>query len=159
MATQPGFGSGRVDFGIIASDLNKSAAFYTALGFKEDEGFDVPAEMGVKSGLTDKDKPFAVRIFQLGDGEDATNVKMMSFPGSKVAKPDKQFIHSHVGVTYLTLYVDDVDAAVARARKAGAVPLAEGPYKLPTSFGDNVWLACIQDPDGMIIELLGPKKM
>jgi catechol 2,3-dioxygenase-like lactoylglutathione lyase family enzyme len=147
-----------VDFGIIAADLNKSAAFYKALGFKEVEGFDVPAEMGLKSGLTDKNKPFSVRIFQLGDGDDATNIKIMSFPGTNVARPDRKFIHSHVGVTYFTLYVDDVDAAVARARKAGVAPLAEGPYKLPANFGDNVWLACIQDPDGTIIELLGPKK-
>lgn len=156
--TQPGFSSARVDFGIIASDVEKSAAFYKALGFKEVEGFDVPVEMGEKSGLTDRNKPFHVRVFQLGDGDDATNVKLMQFAGTTIPKTDKTYIHSGFGVQYLTLYVDDMDAAVARARKAGAAPLAEGPYKLPPNFPEGIWLTCVRDPDGNIVELVGPRK-
>ncbi|MCL2330169.1 MAG: VOC family protein [Phycisphaerae bacterium] len=158
MANQPGFSSPRVDFGIVVSDIAKSAAFYTAIGFKEVEGFDVPAEMGEKSGLTAANKPFSVRIFQLGDGDDATNVKVMQFAGGSPARPDNSTIHAGLGIRYLTLYVDDVDAAIARARKAGVFPLAQGPYKLPAGFPDGVWLACVKDPDGNIIEFVGPKK-
>ena len=157
MSPQPGFASARVDFGIIASDVNRSVAFYQALGFKEVEGFDVPAEMGARAGLTDGQSAFHVRIMQLGDGDDATNVKIMSIPGTSPRKADGTYLHSRLGVTYLTLYVDDMDAAVARARAAGAAPLAQGPYKLPQNFPDNLWLTCIRDPDGMIIELVGPK--
>jgi lactoylglutathione lyase len=156
--TQPGFSSARVDFGIVASDVEKSAAFYKAIGFKEVDGFDVPAEMGEKSGLTDKGKPFSVRIFQLGDGDDATNVKIMQFAGTAGQRPDNSFIHSALGVRYLTLYVDDMDAAVERARGVGAAPLAEGPYKLPAGFPEGVWLTCVRDPDGNIVEFVGPKR-
>jgi len=157
VSTQPGFSSARVDFGIVVSDIEKAAAFYKGIGFKEVEGFSVPAEMGEKSGLTDKGKPFDVRIFQLGDGGDATNVKIMQFRGRASQRPDNTFIHSGLGIRYLTLYVDDTDVVLERARRAGAAPLAEGPYKLPAGFGDNTWLTCIRDPDGNIIELVGPR--
>lgn len=157
MAVFRGFASARVDFGIVVSDISRSAAFYTGLGFVEVEGFDVPSEMGERSGLTDRNKPFAVRIFQLGDGDDATNVKIMQFPGTPAARCDNSFIHSSLGVRYLTLYVDDMDQAVERARKAGAAPLAQGPYKLPNGFPEGLWLTCVRDPDGNIIELVGPK--
>lgn len=152
---QPGFSSARVDFGIIVSDVEKSATFYKTLGFKEVEGFDVPAEMGEKSGLTDKGKPFSVRIFQLGDGEAATNVKIMQFAGTKSQQTDTSFIHSTLGIRYLTLYVDDINSAVARARQAGTSVLAQGPYQISP---DGVYLALIRDPDGNPIELIGPKK-
>lgn len=155
---QPGFSNARVDLGIVADDIDKSAAFYKSLGFREVEGFGVPAEMGEKSGLTAKDKPFHVRVFQLGDGDEATNVKIMQFPGTPAERPDNRYIHSALGVRYLTLYVDDMDAAVDRARKAGASPLAEGPYKLPAGFPEGIWLACIRDPDGNLIELVGPRR-
>ncbi len=155
MSNQPGFSSARVDFGIIAADVAKSVAFYKALGFKEVEGFDVPAAMGAETGLTDGKSAFHVHVLQLGDGEDATNVKIMSVPGSNPQHADGTYLHSRLGVTYLTLYVDDMEAAVARAREAGTAPLAQGPCQMP--FGDNVWLACVRDPDGMIVELIGPK--
>jgi catechol 2,3-dioxygenase-like lactoylglutathione lyase family enzyme len=152
---QPGFSSARVDFGIIVSDVERSATFYKTLGFKEVEGFDVPAEMGEKSGLTDKGKPFSVRIFQLGDGEAATNVKIMQFAGTKSQQTDTSFIHSTLGIRYLTLYVDDINSAVARARQAGTSVLAQGPYQISP---DGVYLALIRDPDGNPIELIGPRK-
>jgi catechol 2,3-dioxygenase-like lactoylglutathione lyase family enzyme len=146
-----------VDFGIIAADVARSVAFYQALGFQEVEGFDVPASMGRSAGLTDGKSDFHVRVMQLGDGDDATNVKIMSVPGTTPQRADGTYLHSRLGVTYLTLYVDDVDAAVARARRVGAAPLAEGPCKLPPNFPDGIWLACVRDPDGMIVELVGPK--
>jgi len=154
----PGFSSPRVDFGIVVSDLDRAAEFYTkALGFTEVPGFDVPTEMGRRSGLTDG-KAFRVRIFTLGEGEAATNVKIMSFPDAPGARPDNAFIHSTLGVRYLTLYVDDMTAAVERARRHGVTPIADGPYLLPDGFPEGVWLACVRDPDGNIIELVGPRK-
>ena len=157
MPQQPGFSGARVDFGIIASDVEKSVAFYESLGFKEVQGFDVPAEMGARAGLTNGESGFHVRVLQLGDGDDATNVKILSVPGTRPQRADGTYLHSRLGVTYLTLYVDDMDAAVARARKTGAAPLAQGPYRLPSNFPDNLWLTCVRDPDGMIVELVGPK--
>ena len=33
--------------------------------------------------------------------------------------PDQEFIHSTLGVSYLTLFVNDMSAAMARLKKAG----------------------------------------
>ena len=155
MATQPGFSSPRVDFGIVVSDIDKAAAFYTqVLGFKEVEGFDVPEVMGRQSGLADR--PFHVRVFQAGDGSDATNLKIMSFPGLLPPRPDNRTIHAALGIRYLTLYVADNNAAVQRCRKAGVEIMAHGPYLLPEGFPAGVYLTCVRDPDGNIIELVGP---
>jgi len=142
-----------IDVGIVVSDVEKVAAFYkNALGFTEVPGFDVSAEMGGGSGLTD-DQPFHVRVFVLGDEPTATKIKLMEFPQAPGKKVDNQFIHSSRGFSYLTVWVSDMTASVERAKKAGAVPVKE-PYHL----GGNNYLTLVKDPDGNIIELVGPKK-
>ncbi len=72
-------------------------------------------------------------------------------PGKKV---DNQFIHSSLGFSYLTIFVSDTTAAVERAKRAGVHPVKE-PYQLG---GGNFYLTLLKDPDGNIIELVGPKK-
>lgn len=151
-----GFSSTTVDFGIVVSDLDEAAAFYqNGLGLAEVEGFDVPVAMGGDSGLSDN-RPFRVRVFKVADVPGATSVKLMSFPDADPAPVDHTFIHSSLGVSYLTLYVSDMSKAVERARRAGAEPLADGPILLPEGFPEGVWLALIRDPDGNLIELVGP---
>jgi lactoylglutathione lyase len=148
----------RIDFGIVVSDIDKAAAFYkNGLGLVEVQGFDVPADMGGHSGLSD-DLPFHVRVFKVADDENATQVKIMEFPDAPGKRVDNAFIHSAYGIRYLTLYVADVTAAVERARQAGAVPLAQGPVELPKALAEGVYLAVVRDPDGNMIELVGPKK-
>jgi hypothetical protein len=52
-----------IDIGMVVSDVEKAAKFYTqALGFKEAGSFDVAAQMAGDTGLTDS-KPFQVRVF------------------------------------------------------------------------------------------------
>jgi lactoylglutathione lyase len=142
-----------IDIGIVASDVAKTAAFYKdALGFVEVEGFDVPAAMGQNSGLTDN-QAFKVRVFVAADKSKATKVKIMSFPKAPGKKADTKFLHSSYGYRYITVFVNDMTAALARARKAGVMPVKE-PYKLAD--GKN-YLALVRDPDGNFVELLGPK--
>ncbi len=152
-----GYATIRVDFGIVVSDVNKTAEFYkNALGLVEVEGFDVPADMGGNTGLTDN-QPFHVRVFKVADDENATQVKIMQFkdvPGKRV---DNTFIHSSYGVRYLTFYVSNITASVERARKAGVAILAKGPVELPKNIAPGLHLALVRDPDGNMIELIGPK--
>jgi catechol 2,3-dioxygenase-like lactoylglutathione lyase family enzyme len=158
MAKRPSeFASLTVDFGIVVSDIAKAAAFYMALGFKEVPGFDVPAAMGRDSGLSDS-KAFSVRIFALGDGDAATKVKIMQFAGAPGARTDTAFIHSTLGIRYLTVYVTDQTPVLARLKAVGVSPLAHGPYALPEGFPKGVFLSVVRDPDGNMIELVGPKK-
>jgi len=152
------FASQTVDIGVVTSNVEKAAAFYTeALGFKEVEGFDVPAEMGKEAGLSDN-QPFHVRVFVLGSEPTATKVKLMEFPDAPGAKADNAYVHSTLGLSYLTLHITDTNAAMERLKAAGVEPVANGPYDLPEGFPEGVYLTVVRDPDGNLIELVGPKK-
>ncbi|MFH1722666.1 MAG: VOC family protein, partial [Candidatus Altiarchaeota archaeon] len=60
---QSAFSRTTIDVGVVVSDVEKSAKFYTeALGFTELGGFDVSKEMGGDSGLVDY-QAFHVRQF------------------------------------------------------------------------------------------------
>ena len=143
-----------IDVGIVVSDVEKSAAFYkNALGFTEVSGFDVSAEMGGGSGLTDN-QPFKVRVFVLGGEPTATKIKLMQFPQAPGKKVDNRFIHSSLGYSYLTIFVTDMAASVERAKKGGAV-VVKKPYRIRQ--GKN-FLTLVKDPDGNIIEFVGPMK-
>jgi lactoylglutathione lyase len=54
--------------------------------------------------------------------------------------------------------VADTDAALDRLAKHGVKPLAKSPTPLPESLGPGIFLTCVRDPDGNIVELLGPRK-
>ena len=76
----------------------------------------------------------------------------------KSKKVDHRHIHSSLGFSYLTIVVKDTTAAVARAKKAGVRPIAKGPVPLPKGLPQGVYLTIVRDPDGNLIELVGPKK-
>jgi len=146
-----------IDLGCVVSDLDASVRFYTeGVGFTQVEGFSVPAEVATDAGLTDG-KPLQVRVLVLGEGNGATKLKLMKIEGTEPRRGDNEFIHSHTGFRYLTIFVADTDAALARLTKLGARPLAKSPVALPDSLGKGMHLTCVRDPDGNIVELLGPR--
>lgn len=148
-----------IDLGVVVSDLEKAVPFYTdGIGFTEVEGFTVPADWCAKVGLTDQQK-LDIRVFVLGEGESATKLKLMEVPGVDSKKADNTHIHSQLGYSYLTIYVADINATLDRLTKAGIEPVSEGgAVPLPEGFPEGVFLALVKDPDGNIIELIGPKK-
>lgn len=150
----PVFSKAVIDIGVVVADLDKSAAFYTnVIGFREVPGFELPPAMGGKIGLTDN-RGVKIRVFEVGEGDGATKVKLMAFPGAGAAKPDRKFIHSTTGLNYLTLYVSDMTPALQRLKGAGVKLLGESPVEL----GGGTKLVAFQDPDGIFIELIGPAK-
>ena len=152
--TKADFARTTIDVGIVVSDVEKAAEFYiNALGFTEVPGFDVSKDMGGDSGLCDY-QAFSVRVLLLGNEASATRIKIMEFPEAPGKKVDNKFIHSSLGFSYLTILVSDTTAAIERVKKAGVVPVKE-PYQLGTG---NSYLTLVRDPDGNIIELVGPKK-
>ncbi len=141
-----------IDLGMVVSDVEKAAQFYTeVLGFKELSGFDVAAQMANDTGLTDN-RPFKVRVFALGDEPTATKLKIMTIPGAGLKKVDNQYIGSSLGFRYLTVSVANLTKAMDRLKQHGISPVKE-PYRL----GGNNYLILIKDPDGNTIELIGPK--
>jgi catechol 2,3-dioxygenase-like lactoylglutathione lyase family enzyme len=150
------FSTAVADIGIVVQDLEKSAKFYTeALGMTEVKGFSVSADNTTRFGLAD-DEPATIRVFVLDDaeGQPSTKFKLMAFPAAPGAKQDQKFIHSTIGISYLTLYVTDTKLAVERAKKAGVKLLGETPADL----GGGTFITVFHDPDGNFIELIGPSK-
>ena len=147
-----------IDLGTVVSDLDKSVRFYTeGIGFRELKGFDVSADLAAAAGLTDS-KPLSIRVLVLGEGPEATKLKLMQVAGTSPRTGDTDFIHSHTGFRYLTIMVNDMTAALERLAKLGVKPLAKSPVALPESLAPGMTLTCVRDPDGNIVELLGPRK-
>jgi catechol 2,3-dioxygenase-like lactoylglutathione lyase family enzyme len=151
------FGRQTIDLGVVVRDVEKSVKFYTeAIGFQEQPGFSVPGGFAADAGLTDG-KPLEIRVLTLGDKESATKLKLMAVPQAEPKKSDNRFIHSQFGFSYLTVYVKDTRAAMNRLKKAGVKPVAKGPVELPPGLPQGVFLTVVRDPDGNLVELVGPK--
>lgn len=143
-----------IDIGVVVSDIEKSAKFYTeVIGFKEVPGFSVPGPRGKAIGIIDN-LDVDIRVFTLGDGPTAAKVKLMSFPQKPGSKPAQDYIHSTIGISYLTIFVTDMNASLERLKKAKVKLLGESPVDL----GGGTLLTAVQDPDGNFIELVGPAK-
>jgi len=148
-----------IDIGCFVSDIDASAKFYTeALGFREVAPFSVPGDFCKATGLTDGEALNTIRCFVLGEGPNVTKLKLSSVPNHKAKTGVGAPVPAQYGFRYLTLHVADQTAAVERLTAAGVKPVAEGTTPLPKSLAAGVYLTCFQDPDGNLIELVGPKK-
>jgi len=157
-APESSFATEVIDLGMVVSDLDRSLKFYKdVIGFEEIDGFSVPPQFALDTGLANKVQ-LDVHVLVLGKGEKATKLKLMQFKTEPGARVDNSFIHSSYGFRYLTIAVKDVNAAVSRAAKAGAKPIAKCPVPLPEGLPAGLALANYRDPDGNLVELVGPWK-
>ena len=148
------FTKGVIDIGIVVKDPARTAEFLTnAIGFTEVKGFPIASELGKRIGLIDG---FAtdVRVFTLVNTNLSTRIKVLSFPKAESKTPDQRFIHSQVGMRYLTLYVQDMNRALERLKAAKVKPIGETPFDL----GGGNYITVVRDPDGNFVELIGPMK-
>jgi len=146
-----------IDLGCVVSDLDASLRFYTVgIGFRELPGFVVDPPLAADAGLTDG-KPLDVHVLVLGEEEHATRLKLMQVAGTSPRTGDTEFIHSRTGFRYLTIMVADTDAALARLAAIGVRPIAGSPVALPDGLGKGLFLTCVRDPDGNLVELIGPR--
>jgi catechol 2,3-dioxygenase-like lactoylglutathione lyase family enzyme len=142
-----------IDLGVVVSDVQKAVTFYTeVLGFTKVSEFDVAAQMAADTGLTDH-KPFKVQVLALGKDPSATKLKVMEIPGAGSKAVDNQYISSSLGFRYLTVFVADLNGTMKRLEQHGVAPV-KAPYQLG---GANSYLILVKDPDGNIIELIGPR--
>jgi catechol 2,3-dioxygenase-like lactoylglutathione lyase family enzyme len=153
-AAETEFSKPIIDFGIVVKDSDRTARFLTnVIGFKEVSGFPVSSDLGKKIGLVDGHAT-QVRVFVLEDIEPATRLKLLSFPEAPGKQSDQAYIHSTLGIRYLTLYVKDLNRVLERVKKAGVATLGETPVEI----GAGTWLLAVKDPDGNFIELIGPRR-
>ena len=145
------FASETIAVGVVVSDLEASLRFYLeALGMQRVSSFEIDEDFGRRSGLTGG-VPFKVEVLQLGTGETATQWKVMTF-GNRAEAQQNTHIHNRVGMQYITLFVNDLNAAIERLEAHNVTLLGE----TPTPLSDGRHFVLIQDPDETFIELIGP---
>jgi len=148
-----------IDVGLVVRDVERSVSWYRdVIGLKPLTTIDIEADFSGHAGLTDY-KLFRVHVLAMDDSDGAARLKVMHIPETEPAACPTEFIHSAYGIRYLTIFVKDLTAALRRAEAAGARPLVNGPVRFPEELGDHNWLACLRDPDGNIVELIGPVRM
>jgi lactoylglutathione lyase len=146
-----------IDLGCVVTDLDRSVRFYTeGIGFREVPGFEVPAPLAADAGLTDS-KPLSIRVLVLGDDDTATKLKLLQVADTAPRTGDTEFIHTRAGFRYLTIMVADTDTVLRRLAALGVEPIARTPVGLPDSLAPGLHLSCVRDPDGNLVELIGPR--
>ena len=135
-------------FGICVSDLGRSTRFYCeVLGVVPAESHQIGDEFGPLMGL----EGVGLRSqFLRGDG---LSIELLGFDSpSPVGDPVARPLHQ-LGLTHLSITVDDVDAAAALVERWGGAVLSETRTALALPGADADFLYCT-DPDGTRIELM-----
>jgi catechol 2,3-dioxygenase-like lactoylglutathione lyase family enzyme len=146
---QSEFSSTTIGVGVVVSDLEKSLDFYTdVIGLKKVGGFDVSEDFAKKSGL-----PIKVITLKLEDEPEATQWKVISF-GKKAPDPLPRYVQDIVGMRFITINVTNLKPFLERINKHGVKLLGETPVPLGSS--GNMQFILVSDPDGILIELIGP---
>ena len=150
---QSEFSSGLIGVGLVTRDLDKSLDFYlNVIGMTKVSEFDVDGEFGSSSGLTDG-IAFHVDVLKLQDSPDANQWKIMSFK-KEGSHPMPKYIHDDTGMQYITINVNSLAPVLERIKKHKVKLMGDTPVPL----GETDHFVLVQDPDGTIIELIGPLK-
>jgi len=147
---QSEFSSNQISVGVVVKDIQKSLDFYlNVVGMKKVGEFEVAADFAKSSGLSNG-VPFHVDVLKLEDGPGANQWKLMSFKKDP-AHPMPTYIQDDNGMQYITIMVSSLDPFLKRIKKHHVKLLGDTPIPL-----EEDHFVLIQDPDGTIIELIGP---
>lgn len=150
---QSEFSSKLIGVGLVSSDIEKTLDFYlNVIGMKKVGEFDVDEEFSRSSGLTGG-VPFHVDILKLEDSPEANQWKVMSF-GKEAGHPRPKYIQDDTGMQYITIMVKSLEPFLERIKKHKVKLLGDTPVPL----GPDQHFVLVQDPDGTIVELIGPLK-
>jgi catechol 2,3-dioxygenase-like lactoylglutathione lyase family enzyme len=150
---QSEFSSGLIGVGLVSRDIDKSLDFYlNVVGMTKVSEFDVNEDFGKSSGLTNG-LAFHVDVLKLQDSPEANQWKIMSFK-KEASHPMPKYIEDDNGMQYVTIMVNSLEPFLERIKKHNVALLGETPVPL----GEENHFVLIQDPDGTIIELIGPLK-
>jgi len=140
-----------IDVGVVVDDLEASLQFYReVLGMEQRRTIDISEEFGRRSGLTGG-QPTDIRVLTLGDGDAATEWKLMAFDDGP-SGVDEADITDQRGMQYITLQVDPLGPYLERAREHGVELLGDTPIAL----GETNHFLLLQAPEGTFIEVIGP---
>ncbi|PKP41349.1 MAG: glyoxalase [Bacteroidetes bacterium HGW-Bacteroidetes-13] len=144
------FESPSFQVGIVVKNLAESLAFYKdVIGMVDSRQFDINAEFGKNSGLSDS-IPFKVTALKLEDSPTAPEWKLVAFDTIHLEGFSKR-LQDGIGVRYTTLLVKSVAPFLKRFEEHNVKTLGATPMKLP----NGKTFILIQDPNGIFIEIIG----
>lgn len=152
MATTPGAEPVRPSHaGICVRDLDRSLRFWCGgLGFERAEGYDLDSDVlpGLAASLEVPGRAvLRSQMIQLG----ALRLELLAWRTPAPAGAPSAS-RAQVGLTHLSFWVDDVDAAAARLVEHGGTLLDT------TRSSPGVDLVFLADPDGVRVELMAPTR-
>jgi catechol 2,3-dioxygenase-like lactoylglutathione lyase family enzyme len=128
--------------GLCVTDLARSRRFYEeVLGFEFWRDLEPPDAM--VSRLVGIPEPVGVKVVYLRLG--GFVLELMHYTDAGSVDPARPRVMNEVGLTHLSVSVEDIDATAAKALACGGSVLPE------THVGAAVM---IRDPDGQLLELL-----
>ena len=133
--------------GLCVRDLQRSLRFFCDwLGFEPAEGFELDSEAapGLERSL---EVPGPVRIVSQFIQNDTMKIELLHFVSPDVGGTPSA-VRNQVGLTHLSFYVDDLDAATKHLVDCGATVIEE------TRASPGIDLLFLADPDGVRVELM-----
>ena len=128
--------------GLCVADRERSRRFYeSVLGFEP--WFEIAPPDAMVAKLIDLPEPVGVEVVYLRRG--AFVLELMEYTGAGAVNPERTRVMNEIGLTHLSIAVDDIDATAALAVEHGGAVLPH------THVGAAVM---IRDPDGQLLELL-----
>lgn len=128
--------------GLCVADVERSRRFYEAvLGLEFWRDLAPPDAMVSK--LIDVPEPVGVQVVYLR--RDGFVLELMEYTAAGALRPERPRVMNEIGLTHLSLAVDDIDATAALAEQHGGSVLPQ------THVGGALM---IRDPDGQLLELL-----
>lgn len=133
-----------LDIGLVVRDFEKSLEFYRdKLGFTPTLRIEVDHETALRTGIAAAG--FDIQYMQIGDA----NLKLIRMKDSPRTGPtDSDTVY---GYRYVTMWVEDMDRTCEEWRAKGVEFLSE-----PISTRPDVRVVVLKDPEGNLIEILGP---
>lgn len=121
-----------IDIGIVTTNHEKMLHFY-----RDILGIPLEEDRRIQAGL----------MHRLRCGK--TLLKLLQFDNPMTTKAPPGGIRGATGIRYLTIFVKDLDAMLAKCKKYG-VPLTHAPY----NNNHGLIVSAISDPDGNEVELV-----
>ncbi|MFN8626457.1 MAG: VOC family protein [Candidatus Binatia bacterium] len=131
--------------GICITDLDRALRFYTgALGFAVAEAYVCGNEVGTTMELDN------VKLHsQFIRRADGISIELLHYDSPAAVGPYERRPMNQCGLTHLSFYVDDLDAAIASVREFGGTVHANTRSDL-----GHLKLIYCTDPDGTRVELM-----
>lgn len=132
-------------FGICTSDVKRSITFYSeALGFVLDHSIE---DIGQPFDVLTKLPGLKIDAYFLK--QDGVTIELIGYQNPSVTGATEPRPMNQLGLTHMSLVVDDIDAVTERIAKYGGHVLGE--TKIDTPAGGMIFCT---DPDGVRIELM-----